>query len=159
MGVAILTNDLRNLLTVMVSCIDAIRSSVPPHPVVDHSFVELDGAIYSAFYISREMLGIARPHRVEPAVLDVNELIAQAKGVLKRIVGNDIRLSLDLAAPSPIVRADVVQLEWVLLNLAANAADAMPQGGLFKIETATVDIPSDVATEAATAARRHVRIT
>jgi signal transduction histidine kinase len=150
-----LANDLRNLLAIMVSCIDSIRGNIFPGPDSEQMLAELDGAIDGAFYISREMLGIARPHRVDPAVVDVNELVAQARGVLERILGSRIRLSFDLAATTPIVRADVVELEWVLLNLASNAADAMPEGGAFAIETALIDKRPGAA-----GARRHyVRIT
>jgi signal transduction histidine kinase len=153
-----LANDLRNLLAVMVSCLDSIRSNIFPGPDSEQMLAELDGAIDGAFYISREMLGIARPHRVDPAVVDVNELVAQARGVLERILGDKIRLSFDLAAATPVVRADVVELEWVLLNLAANAADAMPDGGVFRIETALID--RRPAEGSGTGGRRHyVRIT
>ena len=157
--VATLANDLRNALTVIVRCLDAVRGNVPQSPQNDQSFADLENAIDSAFYISREMFAIARPHQIEPAVVDVNEVVAYARDMIERILGDNIRLSLHLAALTPVVRADVVQLEWVLLNLAWNAVDAMPNGGRLKIETVSIDIPDQVMTDAASRGRRQVRVT
>ena len=74
---------------------------------------------------------------------DVNELIVQLEGVLVRMVGEQIRVNLRLDAVDGMVEAEAVQLEWVLLNLAANSRDAMPDGGLFEIQTASVTRRSD----------------
>jgi signal transduction histidine kinase len=134
--VAQLANDLRNLLTVMVGCLDSIRQSVPSGSKADKTLGELDGAIDGAFYVSRELLALVTPNPHELGVSDVNDVVMQAYNVIERVLGNDIRLFVELAAEAPFVQTDAVQLEWLLLNLATNAADAMPHGGFLQIYTA-----------------------
>jgi signal transduction histidine kinase len=158
-AVAALANDLRANLRVIVSCLDAIRGHVPQTPQIDQNFADLDSAIDGAFYIGREMLALVQPARAEPTRIDVNELVAHARDMVERVLGDAIPLSLNLSATAPIVKADLVQLEWVLLNLAWNAADSMPTGGRVRIETVSIDIPPDIATEGTYKGRHHVRLT
>jgi signal transduction histidine kinase len=102
-------------------------------------FIELEGAINSAFHISRELMGLRTPSVSGPSVVDVNELVAQLEGVFERVLGAGIRTTLHLDAVAPLVEAEAVQLEWVFLNLAANSRDAMPNGGRFSVQTMSVD--------------------
>ena len=154
-----LANDLRNLLTVVASCADSIRRTIPPGSEVDQTLAELDGAVDGAFYISRELFALVRPQPLEQSVIDVNDLVDQARSVIERVLGDRIRVSFNLAAAAPIVRADAVQLEWVLLSLAWNAADAMPCGGMLSIGTASVDTPLNVTAHEIPRIRRHIRLT
>src|SRR6478736_4456895 len=82
-----LAHDLRMLLTVIVSCAESIRTFLPADTNADEPFAELDGAIDSAFYVSRELLAMGDPKATERGVVDLNELVAQARGVLTRIIG------------------------------------------------------------------------
>src|SRR4029077_140986 len=91
-------------------------------------------------------------------VVDLNELVAQARGVITRIIGQDTGLSLRLMARLPFVRADAVELEWLLLNVAANARDAMPEGGVLTLETTTVDAWSQDVTTGTPRPRQYVRL-
>ena len=151
-------NDLRVLLAAMVTCVDSIRAKVPQGLNVDRDFAAFDSAIDNAFYVSRELIAVGAPKTSEPGVIDVNELVLQVRGILERILGPSIRLSFSLAATSPIVQADAVQLEWVLLNLAANGRDAMPDGGTLTIETTSIDAaPQDI--RATSRHRRYIRLT
>ena len=153
-----LANDLRVLLAAMVTCVDSIRAKVPQGLNVDRDFAAFDSAIDNAFYVSRELIAVGAPKTSEPGVIDVNELVLQVRGILERILGPSIRLSFSLAATSPIVQADAVQLEWVLLNLAANGRDAMPDGGTLTIETTSIDAaPQDI--RATSRHRRYIRLT
>jgi two-component system cell cycle sensor histidine kinase/response regulator CckA len=155
-----LANDLRNLLTVIASCADSIRCTIPsPGSDVDQTLAELDGAVDGAFYISRELFALVRPQPLEQSVIDVNDLVDQARSVIERVLGDRIRVSFNLAAAAPIVRADAVQLEWVLLNLAWNAADTMPCGGMLSIGTASVDTPLNVTAHDIPRIRRYIRLT
>jgi two-component system cell cycle sensor histidine kinase/response regulator CckA len=151
--VAQLANDLRNLLTVMAGGLDSIRDSVPSGSEADKRLDELDGAIDGAFHVSRELLALVRPNPDEPGVSDVNEVVMQARSVIERMLGTDIRLFVELAAEAPFVQADAVQLEWLLLNLAANAADAMPNGGFLQIQTADTSPRDDSGRD------RYLRLT
>jgi len=134
-----LGNDLRALLRLMSKSVDSLRQRLAAGESTDHDFIELEGAIDSAFHISRELVAVGEPSRLDRSVVDVNELISQLVPVLSRVLGPDIRLAVRLEATEPIVQAEAVQLEWVFLNLAANSRDAMPNGGTFLIQTATVD--------------------
>jgi two-component system cell cycle sensor histidine kinase/response regulator CckA len=156
--IAKLASDLRVLLTVIVNCVESLRALVPADRTTEQIFAELDGAVDSAFYISREFLALSEP-RGERGVIDANELVAQARGVLERVLGQDIRLSIGLADAPPIVQADPVELEWVLLNLAANGRDAMPDGGVLTIETSSIEAWLQYSDASIPRPRRYLRLT
>jgi signal transduction histidine kinase len=154
-----LGNDLRVVLSAIVSSLDAIRGRVPVDVGVDAYFAEIDGAIDTAFHICRELTLLGAPARPEPSIVDVNEVALRTQGLVRRVLGNEIKLELVLNATTPVVRADETQLEWLLLNLAANARDAMPRGGVMTIETSLVDARAGTAGETRTERRGHVRLT
>jgi two-component system, cell cycle sensor histidine kinase and response regulator CckA len=155
-----LAHDLRNLLTIMASCAESIQAMSPRHATVDAelAFAELDGAIESGFAISRELLALGRTQDAQRSIIDVNELVMQAEGVMRRMLGAKVELSLDLHAIDPIVEAEVVHVEWILLNLVANARDAMPSGGVLKIETASVERAPTMLREAHALPGRYLRL-
>jgi two-component system cell cycle sensor histidine kinase/response regulator CckA len=145
--VAHLANDLRLLLGAMLNCVDSIRAKIPSSVDVEEDFAAFETAIDNAFYLSRELIALGAPKTGEPGVLDVNDLLRRARGMLERVLGPRVRLVYDLSATSPTVRADAVQLEWMLLNLAVNGRDAMADGGTLTIETTSIDTaPKDVRT-------------
>ena len=88
-------------------------------------FIELEGAINSAFHISRELTAVGKPSASGPSVVDVNELAAQLEGVFERVLGAAIRTTLHLDAVDALVEAEAVQLEWVFLNLALITGSAL----------------------------------
>jgi signal transduction histidine kinase len=123
----------------MLNCVDSIRAKIPPAADVDEDFAAFETAIDNAFYLSRELIALGAPKTGEPGVLDVNDLIRHVRGMLERVLGPRVRLAYDLSATSPTVRAEAVQLEWMLLNLAVNGRDAMADGGTLTIETTSID--------------------
>jgi two-component system, cell cycle sensor histidine kinase and response regulator CckA len=138
-----LGNDLRALLRLMSMSVQSLRERSATDAAAERDLVELDGAIDSAFHIAHELIAMDEPRSGQAAVADVNALILQLEGVLVRMVGDQIRVNLRLDAVDGMVEAETVQLEWVLLNLAANSRDAMPDGGLFEIRTESVTRRSD----------------
>jgi signal transduction histidine kinase len=143
--VAHLANDLKLLLGTMLNCVDSIRASIPSAVDVEEDFAAFETAIDNAFYLSRELIALGAPKAGEPGVLDVNDLLRHVRGMLERVLGPRVRLAYDLSATSPTVRAEAVQLEWMLLNLAVNGRDAMADGGTLTIETTSIDTaPKDV---------------
>lgn len=143
--VAHLANDLRLLLGAMLNCVDSIRAKIPSAVDVEEDLAAFETAIDNAFFLSRELIALGAPKIGEPGVLDVNDLLKRVRGMLERVLGPQVRLVYDLSATSPTVRADAVQLEWILLNLAVNGRDAMADGGTLTIETAWIDTaPKDV---------------
>jgi two-component system, cell cycle sensor histidine kinase and response regulator CckA len=122
----------------MSLCVQSLRERSGLDAAAERDLVELDGAIDSAFLIARELIAVEAPASGQSIVADINELVLQLEGVLARILGPQIRPVLRLDAANGLVEAEAVQLEWVLLNLAANSRDAMPDGGVFEIRTASV---------------------
>jgi len=139
----------------MSMSVDSLRQRLASGESTDREFIELEGAIDSAFRIGRELIALGEPSPGVRSVVDINELVAQLEGVLTRVLGPEIRLTLRLEATNPIVQAEAVQLEWAFLNLAANSRDAMPNGGSFVVHTTSVD--RTVGVPART--QRFIRIT
>jgi signal transduction histidine kinase len=134
-----LGNDLSVLLRIMSMSVNSLKRRLAVGESPDREFMELEGAIDSAFQVSRELIGLGEPGAIERSIVDVNELVAQLEGVVRRVLGPDIRVSLRLEALDAMVQAHAVQLEWVFLNLAANSREAMPDGGTFTIQTTSAD--------------------
>jgi signal transduction histidine kinase len=121
----------------MSLCVQSLRKRCAN--AAEQDLAELEGAIdNSAFHVARELIGEPALKTDAAAVADINEIAFQLEGVLARLLGQQIRLILRLDAVDSMVEAEAVQLEWVLLNLAANSRDAMPNGGVFEIRTASV---------------------
>jgi CheY-like chemotaxis protein len=101
---------------------------------------EIQKAAVSAAGLTRQLLAFSRQQVLEPRVLDVNDVVASADSLLKRLLGEDIDLVTMLAPEVGAVMADRGQLEQVIVNLAVNARDAMPDGGKLTIETTDAEM-------------------
>ena len=106
-------------------------------------------AAQRAAALTRQLLAVSRRQILQPTVLDMNGMVADVEKLLRRTIRENIDLQLDLSPVLDPVQADQGQLEQVVLNLAINASDAMPQGGRLRVGTDTVDIDE-------TWARRHL---
>ena len=157
--VATLASELRNQLAVIVTSIDAIRRVIPPGPDIERVLAELDRAIDGGFRVSYEMVAMAQPPVAEPAVADLNEVVRQTQHVIERLVGEHVTVWINLTPFDTVVRAASIDVEWLLLNLASNAADAMPGGGLLTIETDLIRTPLNVPGALARARRSYGRLT
>jgi CheY-like chemotaxis protein len=96
--------------------------------------------------LTRQLLAFSRKQVLEMRIVDVNHIVTGFEKLLRRLIGEDIQLNLALTPESLTVKADTAQLEQVLMNLAVNARDAMPDGGTLTIETAVVEL-DDIYTE------------
>jgi diguanylate cyclase (GGDEF)-like protein/PAS domain S-box-containing protein len=128
-------NDFNNLLTAIQGHADmAAGSLAPDHPIR----AELDNirdASARAAALTRQLLAFGRRQVLRPRSLDLNVFMSDLHKMLMRIVGDDIQLRTDLAASPDRVRVDPIQIERVVLNLAVNAREAMPRGGVLSIRT------------------------
>lgn len=135
-------HDLNNLLMVIFGYVDLTRRTLG----VDHPAMKsLDGvtaAAQQASDVSRALLTFSRKMPVRMQVTDLNDAVARAVELLKRLLPAAIRLDVDLQRGRPMsVYADATQLQQVVMNLAINARDAMPDGGMLRI--ATLHVPHD----------------
>jgi len=108
----------------------------------------------------QQLLALGRKQVLQQEILDLDVVVANMRGILSPLIGEGITLVLVQGTPLGRVKADPTQLEQVLMNLAANARDAMPQGGRLTIETANVELDSAfVRQHVGSSAGPHVRLT
>jgi len=131
-------HDFNNLLTTILGYSELILQSRPDDSGLRAEIGEIRKASERAASLTRQLLAFSRKQVIEPRVLDVNALVAESSRMLRRIIGEDIALVTDLAPGLASVRADPVQLEQVIVNLAVNARDAMPEGGRLAVTTRAV---------------------
>ena len=135
-----IAHDFNNLLTVITSYSDILLEDLAPQDPRCQDVEEIRKAAASGAGLTRQLLAFSRQQVLQPRVLDVNAVLANAEKLLKRLLGEDIELVTTLTPQLGAVKADPGQLEQVIMNLAVNARDAMPDGGKLTIETANADM-------------------
>jgi PAS domain S-box-containing protein len=140
-----IAHDFNNLLGVIIGYSEILEQRLPPDDPLQKDCLQINKAGQSAASLTRQLLAFSRQQVLEPKVLDLNAIVLNVEKMLHRLIGEhiDLRTSLDPGLGS--VKADQSQIEQVILNLAVNARDAMPQGGRLLIETANVDLDDDYA--------------
>ncbi len=93
--------------------------------------------------MTQQLLAFSRKQVLQPRLLDLNRVVAEMRPMLARMVGEDVEVRVELHPEAATICADPHQLEQVLMNLAVNSRDAMPQGGKLSIETAIVEWRED----------------
>jgi PAS domain S-box-containing protein len=131
-------HDFNNLLTAILGYLELMRMRMPAADPLRADLEEVEQAAQRATALTRQLLTFARRQVIEPRVVDVNALTQGADSLLRRLIGEDIELVTILEPPVAPVRVDPSQFEQVIVNLAVNARDAMPEGGRLTIETRTV---------------------
>ncbi len=132
-------HDFNNLLAVINSYTElALDSLVPEHPLYA-DFEEVKKAGLRAAKLTGQLLSFSRKQILQPEICSLNTVVSELEKMLRRVIGEDVALSLRLAADLGNVRADPGQLEQVLMNLVLNSRDAMERGGTILISTANAD--------------------
>src|SRR5688572_12132819 len=157
--VATLAHQLERLLTSVGVGVDALRSVIPATVGAGETLTELDRAVDVGFDLSRQLREIAHPGQPAESVVDVNDVISQGRHLLDWVLGSRVRFVFELTAMPSVIRADPVRLEWLVLNLASNAADSMPDGSTVTIGTAMVEGPAAGTHGDGPSTRMHVRLT
>ncbi len=133
-------HDFNNLLGVILGCADVVLDTLAPgHPAAKKvEMIRKAGA--SAADLTRQLLAFSRQQMLQPRVLDLKDVVERTEVLLRRLIGENIQLAVSLEPSLGCVKADVGQIEQVLLNLAVNARDAMPKGGRLAIEARNVEL-------------------
>jgi PAS domain S-box-containing protein len=145
-------HDFNNLLTVITSYSGMLLTELPGDDSARADIEEIRRAAERAAGLTRQLLAFSRQQVLEPQVLDVNAVVRDIEKMLHRVLREDVRLETALAPGLGRVYADAGQLEQLIVNLAVNARDAMPDGGALTIETADVELDADYA-------RLHAEVT
>ena len=134
-------HDFNNLLTVIRGYSELLLARLAPDDSIRKDLVEVKKAADRASGLTRQLLAFSRRQFIAPKVIDLNALIANMDGMLRRLLGEDIvELCTEMNPHTGSIRADAGQIEQVIMNLAVNARDAMPKGGRLTIETRNVTI-------------------
>jgi PAS domain S-box-containing protein len=154
-----IAHDFNNLLAVIMGHSDLIRSVLKKGDALAHDVEQIRRASERAASLTRQLLAFSRRQFLQPQVIDVSTLVGNLATMLRRLIAEDIQLDLRLDPEAGRVSADPGQLEQVIVNLAVNARDAMPQGGRLTLETAAEVLDQAfVSAHPGSATGPHVRL-
>ncbi len=140
-----IAHDFNNLLTVINGYCDLLLHRLKPQDPSVHSLVEIQKAGEKAAALTQQLLAFSRKQVLQPRILDLNTVVKDTEKMLRRLIGEDIRLVVHLHAEPVTVLVDHGQIVQVLMNLAGNARDAMPRGGSLILETGHCELDADYA--------------
>jgi two-component system, cell cycle sensor histidine kinase and response regulator CckA len=135
-----IAHDFNNLLGVIMGYSQVLKRTLgATNPSFEHA-EEIEKASQRAVSLTRQLLAFSRQQVLDPAILNLNTLVSDMEKMLPRLIGEDIALNFILEPNLGQVKADPGQIEQVIMNLAVNSRDAMPNGGKLTIETANVEL-------------------
>ena len=140
-----MAHDFNNLLGIVVGNLELAREQLPDDEDLNEMVDEAYQAAWRGADLTRRLLAFARRQPLRPARIEINDLVNDTVRLLRRLLGEDIEVQLNLDADIWSITADPAQLESALANLANNARDAMPHGGRLIVETANRQLDADYA--------------
>jgi signal transduction histidine kinase/CheY-like chemotaxis protein len=135
-----IAHDFNNILMVIIGYGDLLLMKLEKNETVKKFVVQILAAAKRAANLTQSLLAFSRKQIIDPRPLNLNEVIINVEKMLSRLIGEDIEFRINLAHGAMMVMADFGQMEQILINLAANARDAMPDGGVLTISTAPIDL-------------------
>jgi two-component system cell cycle sensor histidine kinase/response regulator CckA len=142
-----IAHDFNNLLGVIIGYIQVMKRNLVPGNSLFEYAEEIEKASQRAVSLTRQLLAFSRQQVLEPVILNLNTLVSDMEKMLPRLIGEDIQLDLRLDPAIGQVKADLGQIEQVVMNLAVNARDAMPDGGKLTIHTGNAEFDAAFAWE------------
>jgi two-component system cell cycle sensor histidine kinase/response regulator CckA len=146
-----IAHDFNNLLTIIQGNSQLSLMDLHEGDPLRANIEEIRDAAKRAADLTRQLLAFSRKQILEMQVLDLNQVLQRLDKMLRRVIGEDIELTMFLPELIWKVKADPGQMEQVVMNLSVNARDAMPEGGKLTIETANVELDEDYA-------KRHIAV-
>jgi two-component system, cell cycle sensor histidine kinase and response regulator CckA len=138
-------HDFNNILSIIMGRSELLLGSAGDDPRVRSGLEQICRAAERAASLTQQLLAFSRKQVLQLKVLDLNESVSDVQKMLSRIIGEDIELIASLHPSLMVVKADPGQIEQVLMNLAVNARDAMPEGGKIIMETSNVQLDAEQA--------------
>lgn len=143
-------HDFNNLLTAILGAADALAAQDGLAPDTREEIAQIRASAVRGSALTRHLLAFGRRQMLQPRALAVNDVLTGMAALLRRLLGSRVRLDLALERPGPSVRADPTALDQVLLNLAVNARDAMPEGGTLTLRSGHITLHRPLLREAET---------
>jgi signal transduction histidine kinase len=140
-----IAHDFNNILTAIGGYSDLLLADLPPDDARRGDVEEIHRATARAAALTQQLLAFSRRQVLQPKIVDLNALVSDIEKMLRRLIGEDILFAIVLHPRLGNVRADPGQIEQVIVNLAVNARDAMPNGGRLTIETRNVELDESYA--------------
>ena len=140
-----IAHDFNNLLAVILGYSESMLRRMEEDSPLRGPLIEIDKAAQRGGALTRQLLDFARQRTVQLRPLDLNDVVTGLLGMLRGVVGREIQLRIELADSPHSIEADSGQMEQVIINLALNARDAMPHGGILSIRTAEFRLPNETA--------------
>ncbi len=138
-------HDFNNLLAVILGYARVVRERLPQDSPLQPELLQIEKAGNKGASLTRQLLAYSRRQVLEPKVLNLNKVVEGIEPFLRRLMGAEIELSIRLDINPGRVKADPGQIEQVLMNLAINARDAMPNGGKLTVETSRAELDETYA--------------
>jgi nitrogen-specific signal transduction histidine kinase/ActR/RegA family two-component response regulator len=138
-------HDFNNMLGVILGYSEVLEDRLEQNPELRKHAEQIKKAGLHAASLTRQLLAFSRQQVLEPKVLNLNTVVAEMEKMLRRVIGEDIELATALDPQLGQVKADEGQIGQVIMNLAVNARDAMPDGGKLIIETRNMELDEEYA--------------
>jgi PAS domain S-box-containing protein len=141
-----IAHDFNNILTAIAGYCSLIERKVPAEVPVQQYIQKLKGATERATVLTRSLLSYSRKQPLNPRHVDLNKVLGRCGHILSRLLGEEVELVIHPAQRPVIAMVDTLQIEQVLMNMATNARDAMPEGGTLQMSTGRVTLDTDFVT-------------
>lgn len=143
-----IAHDFNNLLMVIQGYADLLAERLPSNDSLRRNAEQIQTAAQRASALTRQLLAFSRKQMLAPSVISIHSVVNDMEKILRRLIGEDIQLETHSADNLWLVKADRSQIEQVVMNLAVNARDAMPNGGRLMIETANIELEDSLSRQA-----------